>query len=70
MYWPYRHTINIISNIANSIGIIYSGEYTSVINMLLIGFNSSSKVIIIINANRFERVEDGKYTSVIGVLLT
>ena len=38
--------------------------------MLLIGFNFSSKVIIIADASRFERVKDRKYTGIISVLLT
>jgi hypothetical protein len=37
--------------------------------MLLIGLNFSGKVIIVINASRFKRVKDRKYTSIIGILL-
>ena len=38
--------------------------------MLLTGLNSSSGVIIVIDAGRFKRVKDRKYTSIIGILLT
>ena len=37
--------------------------------MYLAGFNSFSKVIIVINASRFKKVENKKCTSVIGILL-
>ena len=33
------------------------------------GLNSSSKVIIVADASRFERVKDRKRTSIIGILL-
>ena len=38
--------------------------------MLLTGLNSSSKVIIVTNTGRFERVEDRKRAGIIGTLLT
>ena len=37
--------------------------------MLLTGLNSSSGVIIVADASRFERVEDKKHTGIIGALL-
>ena len=37
--------------------------------MYLVGLNSSSRVIIVADAGKFERVENKKYTSIIGVLL-
>ena len=59
-----------ICKVADGVRIVYSGEHTGVINTLLIGLNSSNRVIIVADANRFERVEDRKRASVIGALLT
>ena len=58
-----------IYKVADGVGIVGSGEHTSVIGVLLTGFNFSSKVIIVVNASRFKRVEDRKRASVIDVLL-
>ena len=38
--------------------------------MLLTGLNSFSKVIIVTDASKFERVKDKKYASIINILLT
>ena len=42
----------------------------SVVGVLLIGLDFSSRVIIVADASRFERLEDRKRASVIGTLLT
>ena len=49
---------------------MYSGERAGVVGTLLTGLNSSGGVIIVADASRFKRVEDGKHAGVVGALLT
>ena len=54
---------------ADGVRIINSGERAGVVGMLLTGLDSSSKVIIVTDTGRFERIKDGKRAGVIGALL-
>ena len=70
MYQRYRRVLAWFSTqqiykVADGVRIVYSGERTGVINMLLTGLNSSGGVIIVADASRFERVENGERAGVI-----
>ena len=49
---------------------MYSGERAGVIDALLTGLDSSGGVIIVADASKFKKIEDGKHATVIGALLT